>query len=322
MAPSRLPLRSTRLLTYIGVAVFAGITLLWRYRAVHVNTSAPAQPTQNHDSSALSLAENLPPSELATASLNRLLRSSPTADPDTLREIEALAQNPNQAVIVGLRLMQEFPDRATELGTVLVGALVRASAHAAALELAQNGPEAQRAEWMTLVLSHWAQNRPADAVLITDLLREKGVARETFALVTKSWATSAPEPLARYALALPPGEYRSIAFRAALDPWIQQDPASVANCLPQLTEPAERDQVLSLLATRTDTATRTTSQAVTWAEAIANPDLRRTTLTAVVREWFGHDPAAANHYLLTNPTFDAEQRQSLLASLSPVPEAL
>ena len=231
--------------------------------------------------------------------------------------LEQLAQEPSQAAAIASRLMAAYPGQAEEIGTIVIGALLRASAYASALELAQSGPEAGRTGWITLVLIHWTKNHSEDAELITGLLREKGVTAETFTLVTQSWASSAPSQLARYALALPPGEHRSIAIGSVLDPWIQQDPAAVTSWSTQLTDPAERDQALSRLVARSDSAFRSTSQALAWAESIANPELRHAALASVVREWFGQDPAAATRYIDSSPAFDQTQRHQLVASLAP-----
>lgn len=254
--------------------------------------------------------------------LAALAHSSSPDDSTLMSALESLASAPANAITIYHRLILEFPDRASEFGTILIGALVRGSAYTAALELAQTGPEANRVEWIALVLSHWAQSRPEDAKLIADVLREKAVSTSTFELVAKSWAASTPEQLASYALSLPPGEYRSIAFTSVLDPLILQNPAAVSAALPQLTEPVERDQALAILAARTDTAFRPISQGILWAEAISNVDLRRTALAQVIREWFDHDPGAAGRYLLTSSVFNSEQRQSLIASMQPPPDPL
>jgi hypothetical protein len=231
--------------------------------------------------------------------------------------LEQLAQEPSQAAAIASRLMAEYSGHAEEIGTIVIGALVRASAYGPALELAQSGPEAGRTGWITLVLIHWTKNHPEDAEFITSQLREKGVTAEAFSLVTKSWATAAPAQLARYALSLPPGEHRSIALDTVLDPWIQQDPAAVATWMPQLANPFERDQALSHLVARTDNAFRPTSQALAWAESIENPELRRTALASIVREWSGQDSAAATHYIETSSTFNQDQRHQLITSLTP-----
>lgn len=252
--------------------------------------------------------------------LSAALRTTATGDATTMLALEMLAENPAAAVNLGQQLMREFPDRAAEIGTIVIGALVRDSHHAAALELAQNGPQANRVEWLQIVLSDWARTDAGS--LIVDQLREKAVDLDTFALVTKKWAASAPTELARYALALPPGEYRSTALAAALDPWVQQDPSAVANRLPLLTEPIERDLFFAALVLKTDSALRPTGQRLLWAEAITDPALRRNALDRVVREWSANDPSAARRYLAGSADFNSEQRQALLAALNPPAEAL
>ncbi|MFT3868753.1 MAG: hypothetical protein QM715_09650 [Nibricoccus sp.] len=254
--------------------------------------------------------------------LSAALQTSVVGDAATMQALETLTENPAAAVDLGRQLMREFPGRADEIGTILIGALVRGSHHASALEIAQYGPDANRAEWLQLILSHWARTEPDAGNLIVDQLRQNAVDSETFALVAKNWAASAPAELGRYALALPASPYRSAALAAALDPWIQQDPSAVANCATLLTEPVERNIFFAALASKTDAALHSTSQRLRWAETITDPELRRDTLDHVVREWSANDPAAARRYLAGSSDFNPEQRQTLLAALNRPIEAL
>lgn len=312
-----------RLLLCFGAAALFAAALFRLGRSAE--TIEPNSLTTLNKSNAQATLESPPQStstnafarNSAFASLAKKLRSQPPSDPALMQALEQLAQDPVQAVSLARRLMAEFTNQSTDIGTIIIGALLRAAAFSPALELAQNGPEASRAGWITLVLINWTQNRPEDAELITEQLRENSVTAETFSLVTKSWATSAPTQLARYALTLPPGEYRSIAIGSVLDPWIQQDPAGASSFLAQTTNPAEHDQVLSRLATHTDNAFRPTGQALAWAEAIGNDALRKEALAHVVREWFGQDPAAATRYIEASPAFSQTQRHQLIASFTP-----
>lgn len=255
------------------------------------------------------------------AALVRLARERQPGDGAFVRELERLAENPQDAVLIGRRLMAECPDQAADIGTILVGALVRGGAYESALELAQDGPSANRPEWIAMTLSNWTQSRPQDAELISDVLREKNVTPELFGSVVKSWASTTPAQAGRYAASLPPGPYRNAALQTVVDPWILQDPAGVASWWPQLADQAERDQALSRLIARTDSVFRPTEQALAWSELIRDPDLKRTALAAVVREWFAKNPEAAKRYVESSPAFSSEQRAQLLSSLKPPEEA-
>jgi hypothetical protein len=255
------------------------------------------------------------------AHISALLRSGSAGDAASMQALETLASNPAAALASGQRLMREFPDRAGEIGTILVGALVRGSHHTEALQLVQCGPESSRAEWLEIILSHWARTEPDAGKLIVDQLHQNAVSAATFEMVAKNWSASAPEDLARYALMLPPGEHRAIALSSALEPWLLQNPSAVASYLQQLTEPAERDLYAAALASQTDTALRPTSQGLNWAEMITDPELRRTALGRIVREWAATDPVEASRYLSRSPDFNGDQRQALIASLAPAPEA-
>ncbi|MFT3783404.1 MAG: hypothetical protein QM790_15440 [Nibricoccus sp.] len=263
-----------------------------------------------------------PAVESPSDAILRLARSAPPGDARFLSALESLAKDPDQAAALTLRLMADCPERSEEIGTVVIGALVRGAAYNKALELAAAaGPQENRSEWIILVLRNWTQNRPEDAELITDLLREQNASSEAFDLVARSWATSAPAQLGRYLLALPAGDYRATALNAVVEPWILQDPGAVARWLPQLGDTAERDTVVSRLVARTDTVLRTTEQALGWAETIQSPELRREALASVLREWNAQDPFGAQRYLNSSPLFSVAQKQELVASFSTRPEA-
>lgn len=304
--------------TYLCLCASAALAALAFWLNPPETNQARSQPKVHTHSASPSTTTVIP---VLIDRLSVLLRSTTEGDASSMHALEALADNPAFTIDDGRQLMLAFPDRAEEIGTILIGALVRRSRHAAAIGLAQSGPEASRAEWLQLVLCHWAGTEPDASHLIVDQLRQNAVSRATFELVAKNWAASEPGELARYALALPPGEHRAIALGAALEPWLQSDPSALAAALPQLSEPSERDIALAALAARTDTDFRPTAQALLWAESIADGELRRATLTHVIRDWFGREPDAASRYLLQQSAFDPDHRQSLLASLSPRPEA-
>lgn len=254
--------------------------------------------------------------------LTSLLRDREPGDADTLLALETLAADPAAAVLLGRHLMQSVPARAPETGTILIGALLRNSNHSEAIKLAQAGPDAERAAWIALILSHWAATEPDAGAIIVDQLRLNEVNTATFALVAKNWATAAPGELARYALSLPSGDYRALALDAALVPWLQQDSAAVADTLPHLADPSERNLFLAALAEKSDPALQPAGQGLRWAESITDPALRRETLRHVVREWSASDPAAALAYLTSAPDFTLDQRHTMLAELTPPIEPL
>lgn len=237
--------------------------------------------------------------------------------PAVIAALEALAEKPAEALVVGKTLMQSHPDRAPVYGANLVAALVRNSAYSEALELSAAGPMPDQVEWMATVFTGWGAARPAEAKRLADMFKAKGVAGPVYSALIRGWSLSAPAEAATYASELPPGELRSTALRLSIEQWIQQDPVALNKWLPHLTDSKEFDFALSQLATKTDRYFRTSRVAIEWAESISNAELRRETLAMVMRQWFAEDPIAAKDYAAHGPGLTSSQRQQLLAILGP-----
>lgn len=298
----------------IGLLAIILAVLLWTQTDRNPAKTLASPPSPTTSIHVLRPQPTTPPTLLeATASLPDITPSS--------EALEALAQDPVRAVATGRRLFATKPDEAETVGTLLIGALIRASAHSAALELAEAGPETLRAEWMKIIFRSWTESDPSQAPEIADLLRQNGVSGQVLASLAAGWAISAPEQAAGYAVGLPPGEHRTVALSAALNQWIQRNPAAVANWLPQLRGTSEYDEALTTFLTHTDTAVRPVAQALALASEIRDPALQRAALTHVLREWYAADPAAAIRYGETHPAFDANQRRVLIDSFAPKREA-
>ena len=135
--------------------------------------------------------------------------------------------------------------------------------------------------------------------------------------------TGGPEPAATSmvaaAFAMPPVGQRNAAFYAALENWILNDPEAAAGWIIHLADPRDFDRGAALLVIHTDTLQRPTALALTWAEDLADPALRRCALLHVLREWSQENPSAALRYAGSAPSLSPEERAALLAALAAHP---
>ncbi len=233
--------------------------------------------------------------------------------------LEGAADNPTEAARLGRELLQAEPALAADCEPALVGALIRANAFGLALEFVQSGPAELRAASLTTLFAAWVRRDPAFAGEVATMFGAQGLRGHAFDAVMRSWASVAPTQAIGYALNLPPGEAREIAYQAALPRWVAQNPAAVANLLDTLTQPAEHDDAAYALICGTDQLNRTTMTALNWAEGIASPALREKALAHVLPEWAAQDPAAAASYVESAPGLSGTERESLRAVLRPPP---
>jgi hypothetical protein len=124
------------------------------------------------------------------------------------------------------------------------------------------------------------------------------------------WAQGDPKGLAEYAITLPEGKDKSFAFTESLSSWAVNDPAAAAEWINQRPSLPELDQGIATVARSFDAKPEV---AVTWAESIADAQLRSSTLANIVRRWNDLDPVAARLYAETSTDIVGEDRSDLLA---------
>lgn len=235
---------------------------------------------------------------------------------------EALSVQPGQSLNIGRRWMLEHPNSADEVGSILIGALVRRGDFASAMQLVAAGPASSCESWCELILGQWAQRDPASAADLAAALREHGVHGPVFAALAQGWAESAPEQLVAYGATLPPGDDRTTALHAGFDAWLLHDPSAAGAWINRLNDPHEHDQALAAYLARTDQIERSTPTALAMAEEIGDSTLRFTVLQQLVRELAAENQSdVARRYVATTAGLDPQQRRQLVAELNPTPDS-
>ena len=233
--------------------------------------------------------------------------------------LEGAAKQPERATRLARDFFRDEPDRISDCGTALLGALVRDGAFASALDFLGDAPVSERGEWHTMLFSAWAQREPAFAAELAGLFSAKGLGGRAFESVFQSWATAAPADAWRFAVKLPTGSARAAAIGAIFPRWALQDPDGLSAALPLIAEPAEHDTASVALVCSTDSANRPTSNALTIAEGIQDLEMRRRALAHVLLEWTQTDPSAVAQYIADNPALSSSDREALLSALKPPP---
>jgi hypothetical protein len=211
----------------------------------------------------------------------------PFQDPATVLLLETLPANSANCAAVGAKLMARYPQHAADIGTILIGALVRAKDFPAALRLAACGPAEERTGWLEMIYPSWiaqAENRSAVAEEV------RTAAPEAFSATLRGWTSVAPSEVARYSQQLPFGEQRHAALSAALNEWVLRDPVAVLGWIHTLPDDTEFDYALSHIVLRCDALVLPARQAVEFAASIQDVQLRAIVLRHAVGVWLQENP--------------------------------
>ena len=235
------------------------------------------------------------------------------ASEDRARDIAAsFAGAPATACALAQRYAENFPDRTTEHGSLLISALAEAGEFASATRFAAAGDEEQRDIWTTQAFSRWSEQQPLAATTAANSLSDPALRDVAWRAAVVNWAQNEPASLTDYATRLPAGEARTYALGEALRVWIDQDPPGASRWLDRLEPNSDTDMAVSLIATHPALAVRRPEVAMSWAESIADPMLRSRTIARVIQVWTDTDPVAAARYARTTPALTPADREVAL----------
>lgn len=220
----------------------------------------------------------------------------------------AAATSPESAVATAKTLMQQNPGDSVGCGSRLIDALCDSGNFNAAADFAANSDRNGRNFWMGQAYSKWASYQPQDAAQAAQALADPDVRNQALHGVVGGWAEADPAGLVQYLAQFPAGGDRGQMLGQALSSWTQNDPVAAANWMNNNGDfGSDLDQGAARVATTPMLPTHT---ALAWAEAIADPQLRSTTLASVIRDWIYENPAAAqNYFQATTNLLSADQQQ-------------
>ncbi|MGC4071770.1 MAG: hypothetical protein QM760_04505 [Nibricoccus sp.] len=265
---------------------------------------------------ALALVSQSRRPSFARAHMTELSPASFAESPDAISG--PISRSFESARLLNKQLSVADPDDQGDRFLERVIALAQQGSLDAALALAERSPSETRTETLAIVFRIAAERSSETARELAALLCETQP-DALFADVLQSWARAQPSQVAEFALTLPQGETRSLAFFSALDPWLQRDPARAAGWIARLENSAERDAALCRWLLKTDPLHRPSAAAVQQALTITDSTLRVQATAHILNEWIVSDAAAARRFVETAPGFTGEQRTTLFAALTPLP---
>lgn len=225
--------------------------------------------------------------------------------------LTALTGQPERAVNLALQASAKDPAQARDYGSALVGVLTEAGAYETAARFALAQPT-QQADLVGSAYYEWAQHQPAQALAALDQIGDAKAREDAFRGLMLGWSTVGPAEVAAYAADLPPGPERSGALNEALPRWIVSDPDAAAAWLGGFEPNRDFDDGWMALATSPEVLAKQPERAAAWAATILDPELRQSTLIAVIGEWVQRDPAGARRFVQSNPRLSPADRAGLL----------
>ena len=223
--------------------------------------------------------------------------------------LTGVIQDPDAAIRLFSHLSETDPGSTREFGNSLIAALSNNGDFSRAAEFAAQGAAPYRADWLTAAFSSWSEYQPQTAAAEAMKLPDPDLRQSAFQAALTGWAQGDPKGLVEYAISLPEGQAKTFALTESLPSWAVNEPAAAAEWINQIPSSPELDQGIATVALSLDNKPEV---AVTWAESIANPQLRSTTLATLVRQWNESDPAAARQYAETSTNLIGEDRSGLL----------
>ena len=183
-----------------------------------------------------------------------------------------------------------------------------------ALNLMDAVPRDLRADWLKIIFNRWAEAQPNEAMQSLAQIGDPDERAGAFEAAVAGWNSSDPASLANYAINQPASDDRDFALTSALENWSLQDPVALATWLNTLPRGAEFDYGAALMIAKTDSANRPPELAMKWVENIADPELKQTSFTRVINQWFQTDSTAAKQYVTTATWIDDSMRSKILSA--------
>jgi hypothetical protein len=228
--------------------------------------------------------------------------------------LQGAVQDSDKAISVTTALIKNDSSRAGEFGGDLISALTESGQFDRAANFAASGVENCRDEWMLAAYSRWAEFQPQAAIANAMQIADAGVRNAALDAITVGWSPTDPEGMVKFAQNNLSPEQQNSATSRALVFWADSDPVAAATWINQNNPGPEADTGIAKIALSPQLA-QMPKTAASWADSIANPDLRLETLTSVLKQWMTAAPSAAENYVKNTAALSDEDRSALLAQM-------
>lgn len=229
-------------------------------------------------------------------------------------------ERPSEAARLGKKLCAQIPEEAGDYGQLLISALTESGAYETAAHFAQESTSEHGPAWLNAAYYQWAMHQPESALKAFGGISDRAARSHAFLGLTAGWAEANPAAVANYAVNLPAGADRAAALGQMLSQWATRDPLTASEwMLKNLNPSPDLDEGVAAVASLPSLVSQRPEIAIGWAESIADPALRASTLTTVARLWAERDPDGARRYLQSTGSLSAEEKEALTRGLATGP---
>ena len=228
--------------------------------------------------------------------------------------LQGAVTNPERAIDLVNSLLRKAPQHSAEYGSKLISALVEAGQFEHAANFALTAPAQNREDWILPAYSRWAEFQPQAAAANAMQLADPAHQAEAMNAVIIGWSPNDPKGLIEFARKNLTASQQNAVVARALGFWANSDPVSAAIWIGQNDFGAASDTGIAEIAGSPQLAT-TPAIAASWAENIANPQLRLETLGSVLEQWATIDGNSAEKYLTASKTLAPDERLRLWEQL-------
>ena len=246
----------------------------------------------------------------------------PPADrrPALVAVFSGAVEHPAEAAQLGKKLCAQIPAEAEDYGQLLISALTESGAYETAARFAQENESEHGPAWLNAAYYQWAMRQPEPALKAFGMIADPATRSHAFLGLTAGWAEANPAAVASYALNLPAGSDRAEALGQMLSQWATRDPLTASEwMLKNLNPSVDLDGGVAAVASLPSLVSQRPEIAIGWAESIADPALRASTLTTVAQLWSQRDPDGARRYLQSASSLSVEEKAALGRGLATSP---
>jgi hypothetical protein len=159
----------------------------------------------------------------------------------------------------------------------------------------------------------WSSFQPQAAAQAAAAQADPSLRTQALHGVVGGWSMADPASLVQYVTQLPVDADKGPMVSQALQRWAKLDPIAASEWINNHEGGPEMDHGIASVATmefmKPDVAT-------SWAESIANPQLRSETLVAVLRNWATTDLSQARNYFEKNRDLLPDDRAEIAGLIS------
>ncbi len=168
-----------------------------------------------------------------------------------------------------------------------------------------------RYDLTSLIASDWGRYEPQKAAAWLRGLPEGFERRQALISLGQSWAEVDPQSVADFAADLPPSLERASMLSSAVDKWVTDHPSEVGEWLLRYQQHGDFDQILAAISTNQRVVWQNPPLAISWADTIADSDVRMQALAQIFDHWLTRDDRSAKAFLLKSDQLAPDIRSEL-----------